>query len=557
MLFKGKVGDDLRTGTAGADTFLMYKGGDDTVQGLAGDDVFKFSSAFTAADRIDGGGDHDKLILKGDYSAGVVLDAATLTDVEEIRLARGKDYALTSHDATVAAGDILQVNGFRMEAGDVLVFDGSAETDGEFWVTSGAGNDRLTGGDGGDVLRPGSGNDTADGGGGDDAINVTFFNESDSIVGGDGDDRLIITGNGIDDFVFMNADTLDSVETIVLRPGFDGQFVMHDANVAAGEELTVNGLDAAKLVFDGSAETDGRYVVSGSNGADTLIGGARKDKFNLTAGGDDNASGGGSADSFFMGGQLTGADTIDGGLGADTVYLDGLDATDVLQFFSNTMTGVDRLELADADYVGGFLTDDATVAAGAVLTVDAGALSGTHALKWTGTPETNGSFNVTGGAGTDELYGGDQDDTLAGGGGGDTLSGALGGDRMSGGGGADLYLYFSAAQSTGADRDVITDLDLDVDGIYLFINQPTAIDPAVNSGPLSESSFDAELAAAVGAFQLGVQHALIFTPDDGDLEGHAFLVIDRNGDAGYQAGADIVIEITGYTGALDTGDFPT
>ena len=556
MLIHGNVNDNLRNGTAGDDTFAMFQGGDDTVSGLGGADTFMFRAAFTASDRIDGGGDHDKLILKGDYSTGVVFEAATLVDVEEIRIGKGNDYVLTTHDATVAAGQTLQVNGFRMQAADVLVFDGSAETDGAFWITSGAGDDRITGGDGADVLRPGSGNDTVDGGGGDDAISVTFFNESDSIVGGDGDDRLVITGNGIDDAVFMNSDTLDSVETMVLRPGFDGQFIMHDANVAAGERLNVNGLDAARLVFDGSSETDGRFVISGSGGADTLSGGDRKDRFNLAAGGDDNVSGGDDDDAFYMGGQFTGLDAVSGGAGTDTVYMDGLDAADALSFTATTMTGVDRLVLADADYFSGFVTDDATVAAAAMLAVEAGGLT-TNALAWNGSAETDGAFSITGGGGADQLQGGAGADVLIGNGGGDTLRGHGGGDQLTGGAGADTFQHDAVADSDFPGFDTITGLNADEDRFDLT---------GVSGGSVTEvdlvsvtlggaASFSNYVDAGCSAAGNPIAGAVAITMNGGPAAGHVILFVDASGNGVFDEGDDYLFDITGYTGTLDIGDF--
>lgn len=49
--------------------------------------------------------------------------------------------------------------------------------------------------------------------------------------------------------------------------------------------------------------------------------------------------------------------------------------------------------------------------------------------------------------------------------------------------------------------------------------------------------------------------AVLFTPDSGTLSGHTFLIVDINGTAGYQASADLVADITGYTGTITTGDF--
>ena len=45
------------------------------------------------------------------------------------------------------------------------------------------------------------------------------------------------------------------------------------------------------------------------------------------------------------------------------------------------------------------------------------------------------------------------------------------------------------------------------------------------------------------AFNLQVSHAVLFTPDSGGLAGANFLVVDANGVAGYQAGADYVFQM--------------
>jgi hypothetical protein len=41
----------------------------------------------------------------------------------------------------------------------------------------------------------------------------------------------------------------------------------------------------------------------------------------------------------------------------------------------------------------------------------------------------------------------------------------------------------------------------------------------------------------------------------GTLAGHIILIVDGDGSAQYNAGSDYVIDITGHTGTLTTGDF--
>ena len=152
------------------------------------------------------------------------------------------------------------------------------------------------------------------------------------------------------------------------------------------------------------------------------------------------------------------------------------------------------------------------------------------------------------------LSGGGGNDTIRGGGGGDTLNGGLGADHMTGAAGQDVFVYGAANQSTGAAYDTITDFDATAD----HFNMPgtvTGIDATVASGALSSGSFDGDLSSAVGAGQLAANDAL-FTPDLRSL-GETFLIVDANGVAGYQAGADYVIDITGAhpSASLSTSDF--
>ena len=80
-------------------------------------------------------------------------------------------------------------------------------------------------------------------------------------------------------------------------------------------------------------------------------------------------------------------------------------------------------------------------------------------------------------------------------------------------------------------------------------------DPIVVGGSLTHATFDVDLAALVGPDQLEVAHFVLVTADTGDLAGHTFLVIDANGEAGYQAGEDYVIELSAAKGGLSTWNF--
>jgi Ca2+-binding RTX toxin-like protein len=176
---------------------------------------------------------------------------------------------------------------------------------------------------------------------------------------------------------------------------------------------------------------------------------------------------------------------------------------------------------------------DSNVAAGHTLTVDGMPLGAGDSLDFDGSAETDGRFVLQGGMGADHLRGGAGDDTLYGWG---------GADMLAGGGGADRFLYSGVSDSTGAHYDTIVDFHFGEDVIDLPVTV-TALDQAVGHGSLSTVSFDADLSAALGASALGAGHAVLFTADQGELSGQTFLVVDANGQAGYQAGEDYVIHL--------------
>jgi Ca2+-binding RTX toxin-like protein len=154
---------EVLVGTEGADTFNLSQGGDDTVSGLGGNDIFYFGGALTAADNVNGGAGSDTIVLQGDYSGGLTLDDG-VTGIENISMLAGSntfygdpgtslyDYDLTTHDANFAAGITARINGANLLAGEDFTFDGSAETDARFVVYGGRGMDDLTGGAGNDIF---------------------------------------------------------------------------------------------------------------------------------------------------------------------------------------------------------------------------------------------------------------------------------------------------------------------------------------------------------------------------------------------------------------------
>jgi len=159
---------------------------------------------------------------------------------------------------------------------------------------------------------------------------------------------------------------------------------------------------------------------------------------------------------------------------------------------------------------------------------------------------------LTGGSQADEfqLYLGGAD-MVRGGGGGDLI------EASTGAGDSATFVYFAVSESTSTGFDTITGLNFDTDvfEIASAATLPSGVDAEVVGGTLTSGNFDADLATAVGAGQLAANHLVLFAPDAGTFAGSTFLVVDANGSAGYQASADLVFDVTGFTGTLDTSDF--
>jgi Ca2+-binding RTX toxin-like protein len=203
------------------------------------------------------------------------------------------------------------------------------------------------------------------------------------------------------------------------------------------------------------------------------------------------------------------------------------------------MINVERLVIMDGfDY--NQTSHNATVANGKMLEIDAGALGSGHRIQFNGSAETDGRFQFDGGGGNDGFKGGA---------GADIIAGNAGADRLTGGGGADTFLFNGVSDSLFAAFDAITDFKAGTDKFQLDVDV-TGIDAAVSGGV----SVAGDLQGLV-AGHLSSHHAILVAVTGGSLGGHKLLVVDADGIAGYDAGADYVIDVTGIKGNLGTGDF--
>ncbi|HEX4296124.1 MAG TPA: calcium-binding protein [Rhizomicrobium sp.] len=571
----GSAGDDVLTGGANNDGFNLTAGGNDTAHGGAGNDTFSFGANFTASDTVDGGANTDTISLAGDYSFGLTLGATTMTSVEDLVLNPGHDYNITFNDGNIAGGDALTVNVAAL-SGHTFTLNDSAETDGNFIVTAGAAfsaSDSFIAGGGSSLLilngdysagltfgattiehvkeiELGGGfsynlttNDAnVDSGsaltvdasalsGGDvltfhggAETNGTFTFDVDStqvlassqISGGAGDDALVLDGD-FSGGVSFGSNTIHSVETITLTAGHSYSLDLSGNSVASGGTIAIDGSSlGAGNSFDFGFDTAG--------GGDA--------SYDLTGGAGDDA--------FFMLDTLKASDRIDGGGGSnDEIQLNG-DYSAGVTFNANTIKNIEALFVLNGNSYS-FTENDGNVAAGATMGVSGSILGAANFLHFDGSAETDGHFQLIGGAGSDVLIGGAQSDILTGNGGADTLTG---------GGGADTFTYMSAGESTSTTYDTITDFASGSDSFDLpvSVSQVYAASGSLDSG----ANFDGELA---GLDIVHVHGATVLTVTGGTLNGHVFLVVDGDGNATYDAGSDYVFDITGHTGTIATGDF--
>ncbi len=379
------------------------------------------------------------------------------------------------------------------------------------------------------------GNDSVNGGLGNDAFLMgAAFNAGDAIDGGAGtNDQVGLRGDySGGNALVLGSTTLRNVEVIglLVSGGNDYDITTHDDNVAAGQTLTIFGTNLGgdnDLTFNGSNETDGSFRIYGGAGTDIVTGGAQNDGFWFGPGRFDPS-----------------VDRVNGGGGTnDQLALDG-DYTITLD--GTSIQNIEAITLQRGP-VGDNNTFDITVADSL--------LTGAQQMTIWGFPLLT-SLTVDGSAestGSLRIYGGFANDDLIGGGGSDWIWGGAGGDRLTGNGGADTFFYDSVSQSTGTSYDTLVGFDAAEDRIdlpFAVTSMATAV-----AGNLSTATFNQDLAAAVGAAQLGAGQAVLFTATGGDLAGQTFLVVNGlNSAAGYQAGSDYVFHLESPLTPITTPD---
>jgi hypothetical protein len=309
----------------------------------------------------------------------------------------------------------------------------------------------------------------------------------------------------------------------------DGSVVLsHGGGHITNKGLIDGGITFAGIgnVYNGTAgSVTGTIHGAGADGV--YYGGNDGETFDMTASGAKLVVGGSGGDTFiFTAAGLTHATTVEGGggTGVDTLKFSTAGTITASELFH--VSGIEQIDLANG--TNSIALTDALVASanGASLTVSCG--SGGDTINASGITKAVNQLTIEAGQGRDIIVAG---------------------------GGTDTFVFTNASQSTGPAYDRIAGVDWGLDRFDLNGAAVTAIDLVVTAGSLSTATFNTDLAAVLGPAHLKADSAVLFTASAGTLAGHTFLVEDTNGVAGYQAGHDLVFDVTGAKGKLSTTNF--
>jgi len=324
-----------------------------------------------------------------------------------------------------------------------------------------------------------------------------------------------------------------------------GDFLVEDAyesfNVTLSNPSGSLSLLAAQAVGTIINDDSAGAVETGTAGNDTMnrSGQPQGVMIDASQGGNDTITGSALGDTFLLGTALTSKDKINGGGGNDRLVLNG-NYSDGITLGSSTVTNVETIVLAGGNSYR-ITTNDATIAAGNKLTIDASALGAIDSATVNGTAEKSGGFIFLGGAGADSFTGGAGADSFTGGG---------GADAMKGNNGADIFRYLAASDSplalSGSTIDTsafdqIASFQAGTDKLDLHVFGFTGAAASVVTK--TSTAFTATLAKATGFFgTAGV--AVEYASSGRTVTTRVY--VDANGDHNLGTG-DAVIQLTGVS----------
>jgi Ca2+-binding RTX toxin-like protein len=251
----GTLNDDagnLSGGTAQDDQFIGL-GGDDTLNGAAGNDVFAQypgDNGSYGVDSINGGLGSDWVVFSPDALNGVTVNLAGTTGT----MSGGAD-------DTLSGGTLVSIENV----------DGTNQADN---ITGSSTHNELWGRDGDDTLSGGNGNDTLAGEAGNDSLTGGFGSDWVDYLDDPGGVSVYLNlGNATDGF--GGSDTLATIENVLATDFADVIY----GNLAVNQIYT--GLGNDQVHAGGGNDT-----INGGGGIDKLWGGAGNDFINGGGGSD-------------------------------------------------------------------------------------------------------------------------------------------------------------------------------------------------------------------------------------------------------------------------------
>lgn len=514
--------NNIAGATNGNDTITSGGGGDDIVYAGAGDDTIVFGSDFTAADQVNGGDGNDTVELNGDYSAGLVLAATTLTGVETVRLDGGHSYNLDFTNVPIFEPNAMTVDASALGAGSSLILRESVSPF-EFTVIGGAGDDVVSLADGYKEFVDFSlgGNDTFTGDPDGDATVYMggALTSADRIVGASD----IELNGAYKGRLSLDSSFVENIGNFILDAGHNYNLVIKDPGVASEENVWLgffaNLRAGEKFRLDASALTADRGIgVTSSAGQNIIIGTSNADAFDFTTIGIDKVKGGDGDDIFRFDGDFDERSHIDGGSGSDRVVFDG-DVSATLHH--SNMVNVEMLEVGTLNsssikLARDLVTHNATLSIELdsfptytpPIVVDGSAIKTGH-LSFEG----YGPVTMIGGAESDyfNLIGGSSKTKAMGGGGNDIFSGDFGiltsGQLIDGGAGRDTIEITS---NSGTDPGHILEALPNIEDVILGNGTSTGFTLVATDKTLSAGQ-----TLTIDGTHLNAQQPLVF---DGSAE---------------------------------------
>jgi VCBS repeat-containing protein len=409
----GGDGIDTLMGGAGADTIagdadnFGSDGGNDVLSGNAGDDTFIFDAyELTAADSVSGGADNDTISIEDRGSSTM---SAGVSGVENLVVAASYSDFTTQLQGT--SGDLSGDFTLTLDASfnSNMNIDASAlDVAGENFVLNAfAGSNTnltVTGGVDADTFNMGN--------------NLT---SADVINGGDGEDTITISSNAGGDADFTG---VSNVECLVLNADFAGTLTLGAEAFEAG----FTKIDASAVTGPFTIDASGfggplTIIDSQLASSDSTITGTAFDDTIVSGEGTDTTNGGGGNDVLQVaGGDLDSTDTLNG---VETVTLMNTTETTNIKALINldNVTGLQTVNMEGTGIeTGGNVgnSDSVTFQGGTVGTVTPIAVDASNVTDTSDTlsviidgasnpggPEADVdadySFNITGGAGVDNL----------------------------------------------------------------------------------------------------------------------------------------------------------